>query len=375
MLSLGFSLICTASTMSEDFKKSKDYAKSLSKDSLNAVSQFHPETIFKDYNSTPSEKRYYQGVEAEKSDLTTDATEALKHDTGGKTIVEHFRENQFEINEKSSAIKNAKLIEEESYALTHGISNDKVNCDEAPKACEIKTHEEICHASRQLPNQTCTRNRVISVSSEHINQRADFEVWVGKKWTGFITVNLITGAISSGDRATLNNPLKPTKPCEKISALVHVVRNNDQKATWVYIVELPSCENNASITLHVTEKFSRHYPLQIALTVDVKSKGYVKDEYWDNGCEHLETLSLCQKKEVQCTKPNETRVIDGVSLNRDCWQYEATYGCASAKADECQTQREKGCLQLSSHCTKTEHNNCLLYEQTYSCEEKYAHQP
>lgn len=368
-LILGCSVTTFANTMAQEFQKSKEYAKSLGAQPLNAMNQFRPETTFKDYNSAPAEERYYQGIEVEKTDLTSEATSALKNDAGGKTVVEHFGENQMDVNKNSSAIKNAKLIEDESYALTHGLSNDKVNCEDKPQACEIKTHEETCHTSRQLPDQACIKKRIVSVSSEHINQRADFEVWVARKWTGYITVNLITGAMSNGQGGHLTNPLKLTHPCEKMKATVHSVLNNGQRANWVSIAGLPSCQNNAVITLYIGDKFSRYYPLQIALTVDVQSKAYVSEEHWDNSCEPLDATGLCHKVDEQCTDSNATRVIDGIPVTRDCWQYDATYSCASAKADECRAQRDKGCMQTRSRCAQTKNNACSLYEQVYSCQE------
>lgn len=368
-LILGCSQTTFANTMAQEFQKSKEYAKSLGAQPLNAMNQFRPETTFKDYNSAPAEERYYQGIEVEKTDLTSEATSALKNDAGGKTVVEHFGENQMDVNKNSSAIKNAKLIENESYALTHGLSNDKVNCEDKPQACEIKTHEETCHTSRQLPDQACVKKRIVSVSSEHINQRADFEVWVARKWTGYITVNLITGAMSNGQGGHLTNPLKLTHPCEKMKATVHSVLNNGQRANWVSIAGLPNCQNNAVITLYIGDKFSRYYPLQIALTVDVQSKAYVSEEHWDNSCEPLDATGLCHKVDEQCTDSNATRVIDGIPVTRDCWQYDATYSCASAKADECRAQRDKGCMQTRSRCAQTKNNACLLYEQVYSCQE------
>ena len=62
-----------------------------------------------------------------------------------------------------------------------------LNVMKRPKACEIKSHEEICHTSRQLPDQQCIKKRKVSVNTERLNQRADFEVWVARKWTGTIS--------------------------------------------------------------------------------------------------------------------------------------------------------------------------------------------
>ncbi len=356
--------------MAQDFQASKDYAKSLGSQTLNAMNQFHPETTFKDYNSAPNQAGYYQGIEAEKIDLTNPAAKALANDPGGKTVVEHFGENQFEVNTNSNLIKNAKLIEDESYAITHGISNDKINCEQLSQDCEMKTHDEICHTSRQLPQQSCIRKRMVTVGSDHISQRADFEVWVARKWIGNIAIDLITGAMSNGQGGHLTNPLRLVHPCKDMTASIHSVLNGAQKANWVIISKLPSCQNNATLTLNILDSFKRYYPLQVALTIDVQSKAYVSEEHWEDSCKPLEATGLCHKTTEQCTDKTATRLINGLAVTRDCWQYESTYHCASAPADECRIPRKKGCLQTGSHCIQKDTTGCMLYEQVYSCVEK-----
>lgn len=358
-----------ANKTAQDFQNLKEYARSLSNQPMTAMNQFKPDTTFKDYTETPAQSQHYQGVETEKTDLNAQALNALQNDAGGRTVTEHFGQSQFEINTKNEAIKNARIIEEESYAITHGQSNERIKCDEKPRACETKSHEEICHTSRQLPDQQCVKKRKVSVNTERLNQRADFEVWVKKKWTGTITINLVTGAMSNGRGGHLTNPIKLNHPCEEMKATIHSILNNGGSAHWVRVVGLPTCQNGGGITLYISDKFSRYYPIQVALTINAHSKSFVEEEHWDNQCLTLEASSLCQKIDEHCTDSNSTRVIDGLPVTRDCWELNANYRCASAKADECKSQREKGCLQAGSRCTLMDNNACSLYEQVYRCNE------
>ncbi|HIE3581517.1 TPA: type-F conjugative transfer system mating-pair stabilization protein TraN [Legionella anisa] len=355
-----------ANKTAQDFQNLKEYARSLNNQPMNAMNQFNPKNTFKDYTEEPSQSQHYQGVETEKTDLNAAALNALQYDVGGRTVKENFGQNQFEINPQNEAIKNAKLIEEESYSITHGQSNDRIKCDEKPKDCE-PSHDEICHTSRQLPDQHCVKQRKVSVMTERLNQRADFEVWVKKKWTGLITVNLITGVMTNSAGGHLTSPIKLNHPCEEMKATVHSILNNGSSARWVRIVGRPTCQNGGVITLNISEKFARYYPIQVALTINAHSQSFVIDEHWDNQCLTLEGSHLCQKIEERCTDSNSTHVIDGLPITRDCWEFNANYRCITAKADECKTQREKGCLQVSSRCTVMDNNACSLYEQVYRC--------
>lgn len=365
----------SAGTTAEDFAGLKKYAKSLSAKPLDAMQQFKPETTFKNYDINPEQKSLYKGVETEKTDLTGIASNALQNDAGGQAVIENFGKNQFDINQNNDAIKRAKLIEDESYAITHNLSNDRIKCDEKPPVCEMKSHVETCFASKQLPKQQCVKKRQISVESEHVNQRVNVEVVIRKKWAGNVTINLITGAISGARSGNVSSLIKLKAPCEGMSAAINSIKNNGDNAYWVGVIGLPTCVNQGLLTLNVNKGWDRAYPLQIALTVNAFSKAYVADEHWTDSCSSLEKQSLCHVQSEQCSDANETRIINGLPVARDCWEKTATFSCASSRADECVAQKEKQCLQATSHCARMENNECALYEQTYNCFDKVCPPP
>ena len=59
----------------------------------------------------------------------------------------------------------------------------------------------------------------------------------------------------------------------------------------------------------------------------------------------------CQKTGTVCTAPNQSRNIAGLSVFRECWEYQDTYQCRSQNmTNDCQPLRDKGCVQLGSSC-------------------------
>ena len=70
-----------------------------------------------------------------------------------------------------------------------------------------------------------------------------------------------------------------------------------------------------------------------------------------------------------CTAPKQTRVIDGVPVSRDCWEYQDMYQCRGQnQASDCQPLRERGCAQIGSACvSRDDAGNCMTHEQSYSC--------
>lgn len=356
-----------ANTTEADFPGLKNYAKSLSQQPLNAMQGLHPESVFLHYSEHPTEEGYYSGVESEKTDLAGAASSALKEDVAGKTVVENFGQHQFEINPNSPEVKRAKEIEEQSEAITHGTAS----CQDKPPVCEMKEHEETCHASRQLPEQTCIKKLNVTVDKEQINQVVQLEIVVPKKFEGFISVNLITGAMTNAAGGHVSTVPTLKNGCAGLSARVTSIRNNQKPADWVLLAALPSCANPGVFTIYLSKKFKRSYPIQITLVYEAHSNPYASDEHWENTCQSLEGANgLCQMVSSQCTDAINPRVINGLNVARDCWESVVTYACRSAFADECRSQKEKGCLQLSSRCTSKDNNTCALYEQVYRCSEK-----
>lgn len=80
----------------------------------------------------------------------------------------------------------------------------------------------------------------------------------------------------------------------------------------------------------------------------------------------------CQKTGTVCTAPNQTRNVSGLSVFRECWEYQDTYQCRSQNmVNDCQPLRDKGCSQIGSSCVERDDSGtCVMYEQKYNCPDK-----
>lgn len=371
-----FCVGCFANQTGADFNAFKNYAKSLKSQPQESMKGFDPAATFENYTENPQQKGFYQGTQNEKTDLSSSAAAAIHNETGAQTVLDNFGKNKFELSQSNSVLSQSQLIQDESYAITHGISNDRVQCDSQKPVCELKTHEEQCTSSRLLPDQTCTKKLKVIVDAEKISQRADFSFVVAKKWTGPITVNLITGAMTNVVGGSVPNPIRLKHACAQMNATIHSIKNNGDSASWVKVTGLPTCANNGLIRFYVDKEWGRKYPIQVTLTVVANSNPYIASEYWDNSCTNFENKgSLCRIKKEQCTDAQSPKVIDGLPVSRDCWARELVYSCSSSAADECTAQKTKGCLQIGSECARYESNYCALYKQTYSCQENVCQVP
>jgi conjugal transfer mating pair stabilization protein TraN len=92
---------------------------------------------------------------------------------------------------------------------------------------------------------------------------------------------------------------------------------------------------------------------------------------WDDQCPALATGGRCTASAAAiCTDGPATKIIDGVSVTRACWEYTSTMTCASgAAADQCAPLIASGCTPQSSVCKRSNANTgqCEIYENVYSC--------
>jgi conjugal transfer mating pair stabilization protein TraN len=71
-----------------------------------------------------------------------------------------------------------------------------------------------------------------------------------------------------------------------------------------------------------------------------------------------------------CTDGPSTKVVDGVSVTRDCWNYQSTMTCTSATGtDQCAALAAAGCTQASSTCQQTNAATgaCEIFQDAYTC--------
>ncbi|MDP4154228.1 MAG: conjugal transfer protein TraN [Bacillota bacterium] len=111
----------------------------------------------------------------------------------------------------------------------------------------------------------------------------------------------------------------------------------------------------------------------IKIIYEEESHEVLPDE-WSDDCARLEERvdsGLCGYYSRVCTQGPATRVINGVPITRDCWQMTMTYACSFPAKDDCGPLRARGCAQIHSQCKQYVGNACVVYGQTYQCQESH----
>ena len=88
----------------------------------------------------------------------------------------------------------------------------------------------------------------------------------------------------------------------------------------------------------------------------------VCNQYFDN--------TNCQLKEKICLESGE-KVIDGVTLARDCWREQIVFSCTDGYDDDKCLYYEQNCVLDQENCIANKGNSCDYFERIYNCPQNF----
>lgn len=110
---------------------------------------------------------------------------------------------------------------------------------------------------------------------------------------------------------------------------------------------------------------------QVHLTYTRPSTSSTSSDTWNDQCPGLSSSGRCTVATAPvCVDGPATKVIDGISVTRDCWEYQSTITCRDTHtADQCAPLISAGCTPLSSTCSRSNPVTglCEAYQDQYAC--------
>lgn len=110
---------------------------------------------------------------------------------------------------------------------------------------------------------------------------------------------------------------------------------------------------------------------QMTLTYTKPATSSTATDTWNNQCPTLADGGRCGvASPSRCVDGPATKVIDGVSVTRDCWEFQSSMSCGSTgSADQCAPLVAAGCAPLSSSCAQSNPTTgqCEVFSDQYSC--------
>jgi conjugal transfer mating pair stabilization protein TraN len=110
---------------------------------------------------------------------------------------------------------------------------------------------------------------------------------------------------------------------------------------------------------------------QMKLTYTKPATTATTADTWNDQCPTLASSGRCAvASPPRCIDGPSTKVIDGVSVYRDCWEYQSSMSCTdTVTSDQCAPLVAAGCTPLSSTCKQTNPTtgSCEVFSDQYSC--------
>ena len=326
--------------------------------------------------SNPKESGYYTNPNGIGSgaDIIVSEKNTVGH------IIEHnaLIRPKFSVNKNSPEIQTDRLIENNATSIAAGTYKD---CNKKQITKIVYTNKS-CMVSKPL-HFSCSRILHVHVKSKTEQVSSTEDLKGREKSTGYST-GIIQFDKQNGFLTSLSMHIRDaTDPwrCGRnysLSINEKLVAHSNIRCGWglgdmQFDVKNQSIPfENGQVKIEISGDYWRtKLSGTITGTATILTKTIKHDfaDDWSTTCGS--EFSQCQKN-TTCIEPSSTKVVAGVPVTRECWQYHDQYNCGNNidAASNCDSMYTKGCTQISSECSDQVHGICDQYKQIWSCPDK-----
>lgn len=360
--------LANATLIDNTVKETLSYVhdRDLINDSTHRAKVFDMKEVVESYTSTPDQSKYYNGVgQKSTNQLKSDAIKESSNEPGSAISDGIKKHPVYSVNDNEQGIKQSNLILSEAYNITHGMTDQYVDC-KAKESCSNTYQTEVCTENPPPINKQCestlTVNDKPNETVTHYSLIAHLSV--GSHNYAGASINAVTGVVSfvgpHDASFRLSGRLPPSLDCKSLQGSIISQKGN----AVVDTIDFPSCANNLSLNLHITGGHS------VDITLDIASKKVTHNfiDQWEDTCASVASNSSCHLVSDECGSPNEIININGTPVKRDCWEKSFQYICHGGNSEGfCQSLRDQGCEQVNSECIKSNIGDCMEYKQSFRC--------
>lgn len=345
--------------------------------SINSENQTLPKfdpTQFKNYTSNPNATKYYQNG-ASDSNIKNDTPNAVSNSAGAQTIENTFGKDQaFAVNPNAPEIARSNIMQQDAYDVTHGISDQYIQCVPKSNACTTTYTQKICTSAKPT-SLACVVTPVVTINS------VPYQAVV--VYNGSITPsNAYQGTFQLPESGILQNFSVTMKSGNIWSCFSNYQGyvNNDYISTYY-----PNCGNRLGDLSFFSNSLSTNIEANAQIPFQIKGGPAFSNWEWanysvallvtryknvptvtmSNSCSSIP--AICSLSKTSCTQPGGNRVFDDVSVYQPCWSTENDYSCGPADDHSCDALTNAGCSMVNLQCTDTFNKTCVQYQDTMSC--------
>lgn len=369
LLSFSAALLISLPTLADPqentFYDNVEWAKNAPNEAYNDSEMTLNLSDFCSNNNPGCESQIRQPDEAGMTDaqITNQSTLEFGSNEHAQAIQEGFNNNSATIDPNNDTYRFATLGIENAYEISHGQSNQYVDCDSGSQ-CLIEHIPKQCHSPTNN-NVPCTKVPVASVSLSEVIYRCpsgwtkqgdncqrplsqcrhDNDNYVRQSGTrrGF-----------SGSETTYFWDGKIVSPNQgyTLGDLKHTINLNWQwSAYWYkrYQICRPTIQTMKA-TLSCLDGFTLSGGNCVKNTIT-----------WRTQCR---LMNSCYVTHQQCIEDRATRTINGIPTTLDCWKYRLDHQCT--RPNTCNALPDD-CTTTSTHCSLQQNGVCIEEKVNKSC--------
>jgi conjugal transfer mating pair stabilization protein TraN len=382
-----------ASTIADRYAKDTAFAQKAANGLTQKIAHFNPNQFY-DYTNHPPSRHLYQAG----TSLTVKAFTKVKTDPVGQAISKSFAKNApYKINPKSPGIVRSSLAEDDAYNITHGISDQYINCKKQPH-CHTTYTKAMCIRTRHEALK-CTKTLEWSVKTPPISPGGCHHLSVHDS-NGHYVISMLPGANAQhectiavlktfGYRHARGHFHLPKNEVFHVSTLHYA--GSDYRSGWAHarsVVDLSglvhlvskasgistqsfssNTNQTVSMDLYLTQPFwfGVHWEHAFAWINQRKRPKPVITTHWVTHCDQIPTGFCHVQTPWQCTEGAATKIIDGVSITKPCWMKTQRYACGKAPSTSCGALTAQGCSELNQRCVLKMGDYCVKSQITMQC--------
>lgn len=315
-------------------------ASDLKQEAMKNFQQFNPANAIPHYNPHPTE----ESIHPENQDdtyLKSLGHNRLSKDDDARFIYENEAHRiKVAENEKDSLLKNAEQL------IEHAEENIYQQCHDEPVPCDEKKISQVCYEKAQYQGFSCNKELKI-----HFSQKNH------PTMTRLIQFNQVYD-LSRCEHDAYCTPLMLSGQCKHLKVKVFTPSGN-----LLSLEQIPTCKNTVFSVKNSQSKRS---------FVKIEVQEIWEEERWVEGLCDFHHQYFCVANGVErCIEGKASKMMDGISIDRDCWKKTQDFDCAVGFQSNCDTLQDKGCANISSVCLSSRGDGrCDEIERTYQCMER-----
>lgn len=369
-----------ASTPNEEFNRIINKQDGIYQQSAEVFKTFNPSQSIPGFSNNPKEQHYYvDGKSENASKMEEDGIHSLNDKTVMNPIMGAIN-HRVDVNMNSDAMKKLITISEHADEVVKGVTNQYVDC-QSKSICQTQTENKQCIAPAISQAQSCKKDLVI-LARKGNDRIMDISVHlVGGFWSSRATtsIDLTTGAFKliQGYLTSVRvYPKMQPLGCDRLSIQLLSAVDRFGKPVKVAINQMPTCENHyvANVTASSAGRiFDRTLDVTLVFRFTIQFPDEIKESIQDH-CQILDLLKSNQVCQVQgspiCTSGAGRKIINGVVIDRPCWQWTQNYICQTQSNNTCSNLNLEHCDLVSTTCSKQVGDVCVEKKNVYQCPTK-----